>query len=606
MDNLQNLPSGSIGKCVAANCLAALLGLPLTSQAAIEFEENGIATKITGGVSYGIGMRTDDRDQKLVDKRNAKTIGWNIYNNLGRNSDDSNLNYDKGDVFTNVITGFVNIAITSGEVKGNLRFQAWNDLSLNYHDVPFGNVPNSYQVDNPLKDSGSRRRGKFDNVDLSNAYLSTSLNSVGLSGTISGGYQNIGWRGYSLNGGSLAALDPIDFPARNRPGVFNEETLIPVPSVKLKIDVNKSTAVEAFYQFSFVPNQEAICGSFFSIGDRARDGCNIGFANLPANPSSDGALLAAGEKNNYARATANEPKNNAQFGVLLKSKLDKDAEITASYAKYDSRRAYTSWHRGPKADSLANPSSNPYISMEYPEKIQQVVLGFKQVAVPAFTYYVDYTFKKDQPLGYPVGDMYQTFTTANSTFLRAQANATAKGALFEGWDSYNTSDLYLGAIKAFKNIAGASSVNLRGELLASYVHDLKNSNVLRYGRPDSFGSMPYPSTAACPATVVNPSVTCSLGGYTSSLSTAVAIGLNATYSEVIPGLVIKPLIAYKYDIKGWSYDGLINEGTHQIRFGADVSYGGFDFNLTSVNYWGGKYQVLRDRDYLTLAVQRRF
>ena len=591
---------------VSACSILTALANPVASQAGLEFSEGGVTTKITGGISYGLGVRTGNRDSSLAFGPNAATIGWPISSVLGRNGDDGNLNYDRGDVFSHVFKGFTNVSITNGTVDANFRVQAWNDLNLSRHDVPFGSIPNGYVANTPLSDNNARDRGRFTGVILSNAYIGTSLKHFGAEGSLSAGYQNIGWRGNSLTGGSLAALDPVDLAARNRPGAFSEEVLIPVPSAKVKFAISPSTSVEAFYQFSFVSNQEAICGSFLQIGDRARDGCDKALSLAGANLTrSDAAAISAGQAN-YALVKVEEPRGDAQFGILLKTKLGERIDATVGISRYDVRRSFNSWYRGVTADALSGttPQNNPYLIATYPKGVKQLDLGLKHQLEPSLSYYMDYTLKKDQPLSLPLGDLFQSFTSAAATFLRNRVNATPRGQLMQGWDTYTTSDVWLGGSKSFKNVAGASNLMLRAEVNASFVHSLADPSITRFGRPELFGNILTNNT--CVTTAQNPGVQCSFDGYTSKSAYAVALNANAIYAGIVPGTVIRPFVAYRHDIKGWSYDGAISQGTKQIRLGVDVGYGGFDFNLTSVNYSGGLYQPLRDKDHVMLSVQKRF
>lgn len=571
--------------------------IPLTSQAAIEFGDESTKVKVTGGISYGIGIRADDRDLSLIHGPNAARAGITSGNAQGRNGDDGNVNYAKGDTFSNVIKGFADFNITHGETEGVVRLQAWNDLNLNNNNVPHGSNANGYIPNTPLSDSGAPARAKFDNVIVSNAYIGTKVSPMDMKGKISLGYQNIGWRGNSITGGSLAQLDPIDLAARARPGAFNEETLIPVPSIKLSLDVNPSTNVEAFYQFGFVPNQEAACGSFLG-GDRPGDYCGRAFKTSGSSDQS-----ASDSEANFAKVIRDEPKDTSQFGVKLKNKIQNDIELTGALSQYDSRRSYIGWIRGTRTtstDTLNTDGKNPILVQTYAKSIKQLDLGFKQQAQPSFSYYVDYTFKKDQPLQLPGGDLLQAFAANGSTVATTRRNAAGLGQFVEGWDVYKTSDLVIGGIKSFKNILNAQQVTLRADLIGSYVHELPDQKTMRYGRPDAFGVIQVGSS--CTGTAI----VCSYDGFTTSSSYAALLVARATYNNIIPNVVLTPSISYKRDIKGWSYDNSINEGTETYRVALEATYAGFVSNITYVNIHGGTYQTQRDKDYVFLSVQKRF
>ncbi len=587
--------------------------IPLTSQAAIEFGDDGTKVKVTGGVSYGIGIRTDDRDLTLIQNKNAARAGLTSTNAQGRNGDDGNVNYAKGDTFSNVIKGFADFTVTRGEVEGVVRLQAWNDLNLNNNNVPHGSNANGYVANTPLSDSGAPARAKFDNAIISNAYIGTKINPMDMKGNVSLGYQNIGWRGNSITGGSLALLDPLDLAARARPGAFNEETLIPVPSIKLSLDVNPSTNVEAFYQFGFVPNQEPACGSFLG-GDRPGDYCGRAFTNLPngTNTNVIGGTNVLSDAQSildpaaYARVIRDEPKNTSQFGVKLKSKIQNDIELTGALSQYDSRRSYIGYIRGTVDKLAANAENNAILVQTHAKSIKQLDLGFKQQAQPSFSYYVDYTFKKDQPLQMPGGDLLQAFAgnATNTGLAFNRRESVSPGQFAPGWDIYKTSDLVIGGAKIFKNILHAQQVSLRADLIGSYVHGLPDQRIMRYGRPDAFGVINQ-SAGGAPASC-GTTITTSCDGFTTSTSYAAILVASATYNNLVPNVVFRPSLSYKNDIKGWSYDNSINEGTEIYRVALEATYEGFVSTVSYVNIHGGTYQTLRDKDYLFLSVQKRF
>ena len=565
-------------------------------------ESNG--WNVSGSVSVGVGVRISDIEPSFVDGRNAAVIGQPSANRTGRNADDGNLNYSKGDVFSAPLKGNIRFQYKQDDWALNARVQAWTDRAL-HESVPFGHSPNGYVPNTPLTDSGARARAKFDNVIISGASFSRDTRIGSTPTSMELGLVNLGWMGVAP-GGALAVLDPLDLAAQIRPGALPEETRISIPALKLRFRPTKDVSVDAFYQFQFVPNQDPLCGTFASLGDRTRDSCVIGLANAPTSLASDGAAIAAGTVN-YAVSQLNEPTGGGGLGLMSRWLLPEyKAELVGALVRYDSRRLYNSWIRGTITDTLvANGlARNPYPVVEYPQGIDMLVLGARMEAVGA-SWYAEWALRRNSPLSFPLGDMFQTFTTATPpTFLRARRDATARGGRFQGWDTYTTQDLNLGVDKVMLNVAGASRINLRASVASRLVNGLPDPNELRYSRPEIFGNLQYPSTAPC--TAPNPALTCTTDGFTTSYAWGYSLGAQALYPKVGGSVDIRPSLTIKHDVSGWSWDQSISEGSKTGTLSTDAIFGRYTINGTVVRRWGGVYFPLRDRSYAQVSLAVRF
>ena len=583
---------------------AALMGATLAAAQPSMAPKPAEGFQVSGTLSVGAGVRLEDPESSFVDGRNSAVVGNPSANRTGRNADDGNLNYGKGDVYSAPLKALVDLAYTQGGWRVGARVQAWDDWAL-HEPVRFGHSPNKYQADAPLTDAGARARAKFENVILANAGVARSFAIGAAQGHAEAGLINLSWRGVAP-GGALAELDPVDAPARNRPGAVADEWRIAMPALKLTLRPNKDVTLDAFYQFRFVPNQDPLCGTFLAVADRTRDSCVIGFANNPTVARNDGQALAAGTAN-YAVSRLLQQDEGGGFGLMGRLQLPQHkAELVGAVVRYDSRRLFTSWVRGNVSDTLVADglARNPYPVAMYPKDIELIVLGARKEAWTA-NWYAELAWRSNSPLSFPVGEMFQTFTTAAPpTFLRARRDGTARGGLFQGWDSYDTSDLNTGVEKVLAGWGGAARVVLRADVFARMVHGLPDPNEVRYARPEIFGNLQYPSSAPC--TAANPALTCTTDGFTTSSAWAYALGAQALYRGVFGGVDLRPAFNFRHDVKGWAYDQSINEGSKTLALSLDALFGRYTFNTTLVKREGGVYQPLRDRSHLQMSLSARF
>src|SRR3977135_1825229 len=190
-----------------------------------------------GAVTFGVGLRTKEQ------KSNLKPGG-------GNNSDDGNLNYGRGDVFSRVVKANGRVEIRHRAGTGIvLSGMAWYDDALVRHPVPHGNNPNDYVAGQPLSDAGFAREARFGGAALLDSYLYGS--GEVLTGPLS-------WRvgrltlqreaqGFSFPGG-LRDLDARNTAAATRPGALSDEEIIPFWGATARWNVSAELRLDGFGQ----------------------------------------------------------------------------------------------------------------------------------------------------------------------------------------------------------------------------------------------------------------------------------------------------------------------------------------------------------------------
>jgi len=94
-----------LGSCYMAIAVALAVSSPVQ---ALNWDTGDWAWSWDNTITYGISWRGEDRDPALVDSGNGGT-GPAIM------TDDGNLNFDNGDIFSNIIMGTFVLEIDNGQ-----------------------------------------------------------------------------------------------------------------------------------------------------------------------------------------------------------------------------------------------------------------------------------------------------------------------------------------------------------------------------------------------------------------------------------------------------------------------------------------------------------
>jgi hypothetical protein len=587
----------------AAAVLVCVCVLGAAPAQAAKFLVGDAEVTIGGLVSTGTSIRTRSPDPSLIPVGNAAALGIPGTAPVGRNQDDGNLNYRRGDPVSTVVKALGNLEIKYSSYGAHLRAMAWRDFALTDGDRPWGNIPNNYTPGVPLGESSNSVYGRFSGVALldANVYGTVNAGGVPIYGKV--GNQLIPWGMPSTIAGGLSVLNPINNPASRRPGAVLDEVTIPFPALFARVGLTPALNVEAFYQFAFQRSESLGCGTFFSTFDYLADRCDKVMFGAGLN---DRASLAQG--NIAKRAPDPDPSDGGQFGLGLTYALESlGAQVGAYFAQYHSRSPIIGVVKARRVDPfiVGDPDGlNPRYFVEYPERIQ--MYGVNIVARRSdWTAFAEIVHRPNQPVQLHGTDVTNASisNTANS-LIRAEYAAVPLGGIYRPFDRLTTTDILLGGNKTLGGILGAKTLLLGGDAGFKYVHDLPDVNQRRYGRSDVFGTAPF--RGAC-STTAQTSVSCSNDGFVSRSAFGVRARASLTYADVFADTDVVPLVSYGYDLKGWSYDGIFSEGRQFALFSLRSEYSKrYAAELAYLKVWGGHYNNARDRDMMTMVVSARF
>jgi hypothetical protein len=587
-----------LGRWLAA-VAAGMLG---SGAVAADFDVGGARLTVKGALVAGTTVRNTTRDPELLPAANAQVLGLTGTAVGGRNSDDADLNFDRGDRVSTIIKGVVDAELKQGNYGALVRAKAWYDLELADGDRPWGNNPNAYVPNQPLSDEGFGKRAKFSGVALMDAYAYGTFTVAGRELHVRAGNLLIPWGERVTTLGGLATINPLDVPALRRAGATPDETRIPFPALFARFAATDKLNLEAFYQFRFEPTEIDGCGSFFSGSDYIAEGCN----RVMVGAGSDRTSVATGSF--IKRAATREPSNGGEGGIGVTYKADAlRSEFGLYFAQYH--------NRVPSVDAIKTRRSGaPFIpgdpdglnvtyATEYAERVRTYAVNFT-TRLPALTLAGELTYRPNQPFPLNAVDLLNGFASNTApSLLRNDVIATPLGGLYPGFDRRKVTQAQLAVAKPLGKMLGAASLTISGEAALKYVHDLPDVNLRRYGRSDLYGVGQIGGVCAAPATPKQ----CSNDGFVTRSAWGYRLRAALAYPGVASGVDLYPTLTFGHDVNGWSYDTVFNED----RQFAVLSLRGeflkrYALELAYWPVWGGPYNNLKDRDLVSLALGVRF
>jgi hypothetical protein len=576
---------------------------------AADFEVAGGKLSVKGSITAGAAWRTVSQDTDLVANVNSSQVGitgTSLTPTTGRNQDDGNLNFSKGDAVSQVVNGYLSVEYNAGNYGALASAKAWYDYELAHAGHPWGNIPNGYTPNAALSDEGAQMRTRFSGVVLDNLYVRGrhQIETLPLEWIL--GWQKLDWGNRYLVIGGLRDLNPIDIPALTRPGMLqrDQETRIPVPQIFARMGVTPATSVEAFYQFAFerhAPNQ---CGTFYSGVDWYSDGCNA----VTVGAGSDRTALATGS---FLKRDPNRfPSDGGQFGAAVTQTVNAWATKFGFYAtQFHSRTGYSGVIKSGRTGGapLFIPGDadgqNPRYYTEFPDDIRMFGLTFES-KFKAATAFGELTYRPNQPLQFNAADLLgAVLSPVAPTTLRAREQELAPGGTLSGFERHKQVQLQLGSVGQIPAVLGAVGMNWGAELIYKNIPDLPDATFTRFGRVDVFGQGPVNGVCPPPAAAIS----CTNDGYVSKHAAGYRLFAGLRYANVADGVDLIPSVLFGHDVYGWSGDGGILEGRMLAIVSLRVNHrSGFVGDIAWVPIWGGDYNNQRDRSAVLTYVGWRF
>jgi hypothetical protein len=561
---------------------------------------------VTASAYLGTAIRTANRDPKLLADADSSVLGiagQSASPSAGRNMDDGNLNFARGDAVASVLKAYVALDYRWRNFGIEASGQGWYDYATADAHHPWGNERNGYSDDSPLGDSGALARSRFSGFTLDNLNVYGHHARDSLTWDWRLGYQVLDWGKRMVVMGGLRELNPIDIPASLRPGALREqESRIGIPALHGRVAWSNATSLEAFYQFAFEPSAPNQCGSFWSLLDFMAEHCKKAmFGNL-----SDRDALTTGI---YVKRTPTvDPNDSGQGGLALKHTFAAlSTEVGLYAAQFHSRTIYYSGTKSGRSGAPFIPGDpdglNPTYFTEYPERIRIFGATF-DTKLRAGAVFGELTYRPNHPLQYNSTDVMAAAVSLTApTPLRDRLQALPPGGIFHAFQRHESLQLQLAGGTQLPDVLGSAGLNLGVELVYKSILDLPDPAVERYGRAEAFGQGPVDGVCPPPAKPVS----CTFDGYVSRNAYGYRLRAGLRYPDVGHGVELSPTLFFGHDVAGWSGDGLILEGrllanlTLQAKFATHWTSA-----ISWQPTWGGRYNPMRDRSTAQVYVGYQF
>jgi hypothetical protein len=597
-----------------AGCLCAL---PCRGA---EFHVGAVDGLLDLTAAYGLGVRVDDPDEKLVAIANGGK-------RTSANQDDGTLNYDKG-VFSNALRLNADLTLAWQQFGAYVRGFAFYD---------YENQQNN-RARTPLSADGEDIVGE--DADLLDHYVSLRETVAGVPVVLHLGDQVVNWGESGFVRDGIDIINPLDLSALNVPATPARDVLIPQGMLWGAAALTTYVAAEAYYQYEWKPVRLPPLGSYFS-GNDLSGGDGLNFAMLGAGRFSD---LGTDLDSAFAlppgtlgfdpdffklpgRGGTDTPGDGGQFGVTLSSILpgSNATKLSAHLVRYHSRLPLVSGLTASQAaidqtsqaevDALAASLESPYLStgltpgeaadaalataealttsqyanqagykVEYPEDITMIGVGFNTATLARgmlisgeVSHHINYPFQISLNELFAAALSPIQFTGASSPLGTFGADQRVKGFV-----RLDRTQATVGLTQLFGSRLGASQTAVNADFAWVHVHDMPGRNDL-------------------PLQAVEPP---------SADSWGYRLGGSLTYAGVLGGLSVTPAVLFTHDVRGTTPAPVSTflEERKSFTAGVGLSYiNRWTGNLSYTSFFGaGDRNLVNDRDLLRLRISYTF
>ena len=619
--------------------LALALAGSVSAAQAVEYRNGDLNIQLANTFSYGVSWRVEERDKGQIMPGNGAALGLDT-DGSSYNYDDGTLNYGKGDIYTNVLKWSGDLELTYKNYGAFFRARAFYDTAIMDED------PDFKPFNDETKDAVGAGAELLDAFVFADYYLGDTPVSVRL------GRQVLSWGESTFIQGGVNSINPVDAGAFRKPGAELKEALLPVNMVYTSIGLTQDVTLEAFYQLEWDHTRSDPCGTFFSTTDFVADGCGpVVLGGEPAEQDiiafrdfeiERGAPLSQRLSPVTERIEDDEPRDSGQYGLALRWYAEQlgDTEFGLYYMNIHSRLPYINGavtnqdllgvlSPTGEANLQVNPNPDydtyrPLYQIAYPEDIQIAGISFARSTEWGASISGELSYKPDYPIQWNAFELILAGNGAPWSRLyqqRAEEGGSAEelyGKLAKGYDEFDVWQAQSTMILFFDRVLGADRLAMVGEIGVAYIPELPSTDDARYGRSGAYGignndgvfaaggDTNYCIDGGTSANVNTDN--CTDDGYVTELSGGVRFRAGLTYNNAFAGMNITPNVNLAYD-KGYGPEPASQFIDDRLTAGLGVNF--LYLNQTSVdvnytNYSGGRYNQLKDRDNVSLAVKYSF
>jgi len=618
-------------KLPLAVAIAASLSTPAS---AFQFYMNDLEASLDTTLSAGASWRVEKRSSDLVGQGNGGDGG-------SINSDDGNLNFDKGDTYSKIVKGNTDFLVSYEDYGAFVRARYWYDFELKDEGRANDGI-------NPTRQLSADGKANASGAEIMDAYIWADYWFGDTPLNLRLGKQVVSWGESTFIFNGINVINPVDIGAFRAPGAEIKDALIPVNMLYGSLGLTDDITLEAFIQLEYEKTRIDDCGTYFSTVDYVADGCGPVYAlnALSEEANRQGFDGSGAVPTQLPRVADIEPDDTDQFGIALRWYAPElnETEFGFYFLQYHSRAPLVGGvvanDLGPDGSPSApgnvgdgvittpealHPVYGAKFQIEYPEKIQMLGTSFNTTGPGGISLGGEYSFKHNFPiqlnspdlvagaLGRSISPIFQNrVPDANGDGTIDVSDAVTAGFLGstqKGYDLFDVSQAQVTAIKFVDQIFGASRLTFVGEVGGTYVHDLPDTSDIRYGRFDQIGfGLTDAGMAGCLA--LNSVGGCHNDGYVTSFSWGYRMRTSLTYNNAFAGVNLTPQLSWSHDVKGYAPGPGANfvEGRKTVGLQLRADYlNQYSATFAYTNYFGGgKHNALADRDNASVSVSYSF
>ena len=589
-------------RTVAALC-AALLS---PGAAALPFVINDDIRGVwNNSVVVAAAVRAKDPDRQLVGFNNAPQYPG--ARGAVSVNDDGNLNYRKHDLISAPL-----LYTTDLEVRYKGRYgvygkaQAWYDYAGEQDRVPHGSIANGYVPDQKLNDGDYHDYNQFSGFRVLDLYTYANWDVDTSRLTARLGQQSINW-GESLLYTGINGFNPINYSALGRPGVRQDDALVPVNRLYTNLITRNGISIEAFYALDWEESHLPACGTITQVVDASADpGCSAAtsafpltdrqqfdFAPLPGNPFI------------IPRVSAKKPGGGGQYGISSRYFVEAlDTEFGLYYINFhattpvlDVSLCENGWEGCTALDGIALP-------LQYHKDVQAFAVsaatGVRNVALSA-----ELSRFQDLPVQRNFPELVEG-ATRNRGIYADRMRATGDGNVFDGSFRADRTQLLLGGQMDLSPTIGLADAALAVEVAGQWVSNLPGTDEERIGRGGNWGAAAV--GGVCQPLTQNTQDGCKDNGFATEFVWGYRVFTALTLPRPARGIDLQPLLGWSHDVDGYAVDGTLVQGRRVINLKLRAIFQRVFFieiGRTWVNS-NTDYDNLRDKDIYSVAAGLAF
>lgn len=636
--------------------LASALAAPAM---AVNFQIGEIEGSFDSSLSVGASWSTAERDKKFIGNANGGTG----YTQTG---DDGRLNFKKGDSFSKIFKGLHDLELRYKDSGMFVRGKYWYDFKLHDQNLRHPD-PDKRRISNKGRKEGAKTRGAeiLDAFLFHNYMIGDQPGTVRLGKQV----VSWGESTFIMNSiNSINPIDVSAFRrpgAELKEGLIPVNMFYVSQSITDRLSAEafyqlswKQTVVDNCGTFFSGADVAANgCNDNYHILDRQLtdllmgvDGLNAAAPGLaPVSTADVGLGYSPYEGLRIKRAKDRTAKDDKQWGMALRWMGD-NTEYGAYFMNYHSRTPFLSmknadaaalagvgaaaqsiyntlgvsqagvpgWLGSGQAWTAGNPlppggMANPlfqqsmtlagaavavgngYYMMDYPEDIRLYGLSFSTTLPTGTAWQGEISYRPNAPV--QINTQQMTLALAN-----VLTGGSLPGAIQKGYNRKEITQLQTTFTHFFDQVLGAERATLIGEVGYVHVGGLESKRKNRYGRDPIYGIT---------GSAVDPNETSMARygdhGYVTKNSWGYRVRGQLDYSDVFAGVNLKPSVAFSHDVDGYGPNGLFNEDAKAVSIGLDADYQHtYTAGLSYTNFFGGRYNTMKDRDFVSLTFGMNF